>query len=52
MPSTMRIITSENIQVYIYRSRLVNSHKKTVANFNLLLRRITTAWSTEIKYEH
>ena len=48
MPSTMRIITSEDIyvQVYFYRSRLVNSPKnlvqKTVANFNLLLRRITT----------
>ena len=55
MPSTMRIITSEDIyvQVYFYRSRLVNSHQnlvqKTVANFNLLLRRITTAWNSDIK---
>ena len=58
MPSTMRIITSEDIyvQVYFYRYRLVNSHQnlilKTVANFNLLLRRITTAWNTDIKYDH
>ena len=58
MPSTMRIITSEDIyaRVYFYRSRLVNSHQnlvqKTVANFNLLLRRITTAWNTDIKYDH
>ena len=43
MPSTMRIITSEDIyvQVYFYWFRLVNSHQnlvqKTVANFNLLL---------------
>ena len=48
MPSTMRIITGEDIyvQVYFYRSRLVNSHQKTVANFDLLIRRITTAWNT------
>ena len=54
MPSTMRIITGEDIyvQVYFYRSRLVNSHQKTVANFNLLVRRITTAWNTDIKYDH
>ena len=58
MPSTMRIITSEDIyvQVYFFRSRLVNSHQnlvqKTVANFNLLLRRTTTAWNTDIKYDH
>ena len=58
MPSTMRIITSEDIyvQVYFYRSRLVNSHQnlvqKTVANFNLLLKRITTAWNTDINYDH
>ena len=52
MPSTMRIITGEDIyvQVYFYRSRLVNSHQKTVENFNLLDRRITTAWNTDIKY--
>ena len=32
MPSTMRIITSEDIyvQVYFYRSRLVNSHQNLV----------------------
>ena len=54
MPSTMRIITGEDIyvQVYFYRSRLVNSHQKTVANFNLLVKRITTAWNTDIKYDH
>ena len=51
MPSTKMITTGEDIyvQVYFYRSRLVNSHQKTVANFNLLVRRITTAWNTDIK---
>ena len=35
MPSTMRIITGEDVyvQVYFYRSRLENSHQKTVANY-------------------
>ena len=60
MPSTMRIITSEDIyvQVYFYRSRLVNSHQnlvqKTVANFNLLLRRESLQHGIliNIKYDH
>ena len=39
MPSTMRIITGENIyvQVYFYRSRLVNSHQKTVRRVSAIM---------------